>query len=37
MANFTKTAIKTTFIKLLNEKPLSQITVKGSGASRSAV
>ncbi len=28
MANFTKTAIKTTFIKLLNEKPLSQITVK---------
>ena len=28
MANFTKMAIKTTFIKLLNEKPLSQITVK---------
>lgn len=28
MPNFTKMAIKATFIKLLNEKPLSQITVK---------
>lgn len=28
MANFTKMAIKNTFIKLLDEKPLSQITVK---------
>ena len=28
MANFTEKAIKATFIKLLNEKPLSQITVK---------
>jgi len=28
MPNFTKMAIKSTFIKLLNEKPLSQITVK---------
>ena len=28
MANFTKKAIKDTFIELLNERPLSQITVK---------
>ncbi len=28
MANFTKKAIKDTFIKLLNDRPLSQITVK---------
>ncbi|MBQ8974525.1 MAG: TetR/AcrR family transcriptional regulator [Oscillospiraceae bacterium] len=28
MPNFTKTAIKNTFVKLLNEKPLNQITVK---------
>jgi AcrR family transcriptional regulator len=28
MPNFTKQAIKDTFIKLLNERPLSQITVK---------
>lgn len=28
MPNFTKMAIKATFIRLLNEKPLSQITVK---------
>lgn len=28
MANFTKKAIKDTFIKLLSERPLSQITVK---------
>lgn len=28
MPNFTKMAIKNTFIQLLNEKPLSQITVK---------
>lgn len=28
MANFTKRAIKDTFIKLLNERPLSRITVK---------
>lgn len=28
MANFTKRAIKDTFIELLNEHPLSQITVK---------
>ncbi|MCR5684761.1 MAG: TetR/AcrR family transcriptional regulator [Lachnospiraceae bacterium] len=28
MATFTKDAIKSTFIELLNEKPLSQITVK---------
>lgn len=28
MANFTRDAIKTTFIKLLEEKPLSEITVK---------
>lgn len=28
MTNFTKMAIKTTFVKLLDEKPLSQITVK---------
>ena len=28
MPNFTKMAIKSTFIKLLNEKPLNQITVK---------
>lgn len=28
MPNFTKMAIKATFVKLLDEKPLSQITVK---------
>lgn len=28
MPNFTKMAIKATFIKLLNERPLNQITVK---------
>lgn len=28
MPNFTKMAIKTTFIRLLDEKPLNQITVK---------
>jgi len=28
MANFTKKAIKDTFIQLLNDRPLSQITVK---------
>ena len=28
MPNFTKTAIKQTFIKLLNERPLKQITVR---------
>jgi len=28
MANFTERAIKETFIKLLSERPLSQITVK---------
>ena len=28
MSNFTKQAIKTTFLKMLEEKPLSQITVK---------
>ena len=28
MPNFTKMAIKATFIRLLDEKPLSQITVK---------
>ena len=28
MPNFTRMAIKATFIRLLNEKPLSQITVK---------
>lgn len=28
MPNFTKMAIKATFMKLLNERPLSQITVK---------
>ena len=28
MANFTKTAIKSTFVSLLEEKPLNQITVK---------
>ncbi len=28
MANFTKKAIRDSFIKLLNERPLSQITVK---------
>ena len=28
MANFTKKAIRDSFVKLLNEKPLSQITVK---------
>ena len=28
MPNFTKMAIKASFIKLLNERPLNQITVK---------
>ena len=28
MANFTKKAIRDSFVKLLNEKPLSQITVR---------
>ena len=28
MANFTRNAIKSSFLKLLNEWPLSQITVK---------
>ena len=28
MSNFTKTAIRESFLKLLNERPLSQITVK---------
>ena len=28
MPNFTKNAIKTEFLRLLDEKPLSQITVK---------
>ena len=28
MANFTKQAIKTSFLKLLNEKPLNKITVR---------
>ena len=28
MPNFTKMAIKATFIKLLNERPLNRITVK---------
>lgn len=28
MANFTKKAIQTSFIKLLNQKPLSQITIR---------
>ena len=28
MPNFTKQAIKASFIKLLNERPLNQITVK---------
>lgn len=28
MPNFTKNAIKTSFLKLLNQKPLSQITIK---------
>lgn len=28
MANFTKKAIRSSFVKLLNEKPLSQITVR---------
>ena len=28
MANFTKNAIRSTFISLLEEKPLNQITVK---------
>lgn len=28
MANFTKNAIKSSFLKPLNERPLSQITVK---------
>ena len=28
MANFTRKAIKEAFLKLLNQRPLSQITVK---------
>ena len=28
MANFTRTAIKSTFLKLLNQRPLGQITDK---------
>ena len=28
MANFTRRAIKDTFLKLLNQRPLSQITIK---------
>ena len=28
MPNFTKTAIKQAFLKLLNERPLKQITVR---------
>ena len=28
MANFTRRAIKETFLKLLNQRPLNQITVK---------
>ena len=28
MANFTRNAIKSSFMKLLNDRPLSQITVK---------
>lgn len=28
MANFTKKAIRDSFVKLLNEKPLKQITVR---------
>ena len=28
MANFTKQAIKTSFIKLLNEQPLNKISVR---------
>ena len=28
MANFTRNAIKSSFLKLLNERPLSKITVK---------
>lgn len=28
MANFTRKAIKDTFLKLLNQRPLTQITVK---------
>ena len=28
MANFTRKAIKETFLKLLNQRPLNQITVK---------
>ena len=28
MANFTRNAIKSPFLKLLNERPLSKITVK---------
>lgn len=40
MPNFTKTAIKQTFIKLLNERPLKQITVRdivdGCGINRNS-
>ena len=28
MAAFTKTAIRNSFIKLLNERPISQITIR---------
>lgn len=28
MANFTKKAIRDSFVKLLNEKPISQITIR---------
>lgn len=28
LANFTQKAIRASFIKLLNQKPLSQITIK---------
>ena len=28
MASFTKKAIRDSFVKLLNEKPLSQITIR---------
>ena len=31
MANFTRRAIKDSFLKLLNQRPLNQITVKEIG------
>lgn len=31
MPNFTKKAIEASFLKLLNERPLSKITVKDCG------